>query len=79
MQLSEKEMQQNKKLEKSRQEVIAGKILRIRAEIQFLDKQLKQNSAIVQQQAGEASKASDVESLTKLNTQLQNVFKMKGF
>ena len=33
MQLSEKEMQQNKKLEKSRQEVIAGKILRIRAEI----------------------------------------------
>ena len=33
MQLSEKEMQSNKKLEKSRQEVIAGKILRIRAEI----------------------------------------------
>ena len=58
--------------------MIAGKILRIRAEIKMLDNQLKQNSNLIQQ-AGEANKQTDIDNLGKLNTQLQTVFKMKGF
>ena len=49
--------------------MIAGKILRIRAEIKMLDNQLKQNSNLIQQ-AGEANKQTDIDNLGKLNTQL---------
>ena len=63
--LNHNEMQKNDGFERSRQEVIAGKILRIKAEMNMLQNQLKQNSYMVQQ-AGEATKTSDQSNLQNL-------------
>lgn len=57
---------------RSKQAVIAGRLLRIRAEMQALDSQLKQNTQ-------QSADGNDLESLEALKGQLDGIYQTQAF
>lgn len=74
--ISEEELTSDNQLKKSKQAIIAGKLMRIRSEITQLENQLKQSAA--GQQSAQDNK-SEMESLQALKTQLLTIYKSDGF
>ena len=71
--VSEQEIEHRNALKRSRQAVIAGRLLRIRGEMRMLEGQLKAN----EQQQSQSS--SDLQNLEQLKTHLEDVCRMQGF
>ena len=75
-QISEEELVSDGKLKKSKQAIIAGKLLRIRQEIKQLELQLK-HSAISQQSSQDDN--GELAALEALKQQLLLIYKSEGF
>ena len=65
-------MVKRRDLQRSKQSVIAGRLLRIRAEMQALDSQLKQNTQ-------QSADGNDLEGLDALKGQLDSVYQTQAF
>ena len=66
--ISDVEMVKRNESRRSKQAIIAGRLLRIRAEMQALDSQLKQNTQ-------QSADGNDLESLEALKGQLDGIYK----
>jgi hypothetical protein len=74
--ISEEQIVSDGQVKKSRQAIIAGKLLSIRNEIKQLELQLKQRDAT--QQSAQDNK-SELETLDALKKRLQLIYKSDGF
>jgi len=70
--ISDVEMVKRHESKRSKQAVIAGRLLRIRAEMQALDSQLKQNTQ-------QSADGNDLESLEALKGQLDGIYQTQAF
>ena len=71
-QVSDQEMVKRSELKRSKQAIIAGRLLRIKAEMQTLDAQLKQNTQ-------QSVDGNDLESLEALKGQLDGIYQTQAF
>ena len=72
-QVSNQEIEHRNAVKRSRQAVIAGRLLRIRGEMKMMEDQLKAN----EQQQSQAS--NDITDLEQLKGKLEDVCRMQGF